>query len=70
MLVCRMVKMAVACQSAGSSGLRVCLQRSLKVLMCCVTEATDRGLKCFVGVKVNKSGLESPACWSSTTMSL
>ena len=73
-LVCRLVKMAAACQSAGSSALRVCFQRSLKFLICCVgflspvAEASDGGLKCFIGVKVNTSGLEGPACWSSTTM--
>ena len=34
-----------------------------------VAEATDRVLKCFVGVKVNVSGVEGIACcWLSTTM--
>ena len=27
-----------------------------------VAEATDGGLKCFVSVEVNVSGLEGPAC--------
>ena len=30
-----------------------------------VAVATDGGLKCFVNVNVNVSGLEGLACWSS-----
>ena len=29
--------------------------------------AIDVGFKCFVEVSVKVSGLEAPACWSSTT---
>ena len=40
-------------------------------MWCClssnVAEATDGGLKCFVGVSVKVSSLEGPGCWSSTT---
>ena len=32
-----------------------------------VAEATDGGLKSFIGVTVKVSGLEDPACWSSMT---
>ena len=32
-----------------------------------VAEATDGGWMCFVGVTVKVSGLQGPACWSSTT---
>ena len=32
-----------------------------------MAEATEGGLKCFVGVSVKVSGLEGLACWSSTT---
>ena len=32
-----------------------------------VAEATDGGLKCFLGINVNVSGLEGPACWLSMT---
>ena len=32
-----------------------------------VAEATDGGLKCFVGVNENVSGLEGSPCWLSTT---
>ena len=32
-----------------------------------VADATNNGLKCFVGINVKVSGLEGPACWSSTT---
>ena len=31
-----------------------------------VTEATNNGLKCFVGFNVKVNGLEGPTCWSST----
>ena len=30
-------------------------------------EAADGGLKCFVSVNVNISGLEGPTCWSLRT---
>ena len=32
-----------------------------------VAKATDGGLKCLIRVSVKVSGLEGPACWSSTT---
>ena len=32
-----------------------------------VAEATDGGLNCFVVVSMKVSGIEGPACWSSTT---
>ena len=32
-----------------------------------VAEASDEGLKCFIGVNVNISGLEGPVCRLSTT---
>ena len=51
-------QLVVACQLVGenSCGVSFCwLQRS-------VAEATDEGLKCFIGFNVNISGLEGPAC--------
>ena len=32
-----------------------------------VAEATDGGVKCFVGVSVKVSPLEGPGCWLSTS---
>ena len=32
-----------------------------------VAEATDRGLKCCIGININISDPEGPACWSSVT---
>ena len=65
--------MVAVCQSVGSLSQTEDFQRRSPDMLCWlsspVPEATDRGLKCFVCVKVNISGLEGPACrWSSIIM--
>ena len=68
-LACELVKMAVLCQSVGSSSQARFLKKLENPDMFCwlsspVAEATDGGLKCL---KVIISGLQDPVCWSSTT---
>ena len=72
-LVCPQVKKVAVCQSVGSSSQTENFRRSLKFLTSWLSSliagATNGGLKCFVGVQVNVSGLEGPACcWPSTTL--
>ena len=63
-LVCRLVTIVVVCQSVDSSSQTEDFQRSIKVLIYCVAflclelRQLIIGLKCFIGVKVNVSGLE------------
>ena len=67
MLACRLVKTAVECLSAGNSSQIEGFQRNLCSLSLPVAEATDGGLKCFVGVNVKLSGLKGPAFWTPMT---
>ena len=73
MLEWRQVKTVVVCQSVSSSSQTENFRKKLESLdiLCWLSsplaEATEGGLKCFVNVKVNVSGLED-SCLSSTTM--
>ena len=70
--MCPQVKTVAVCQSVGCSSQTEDFRTFESPDILCrlslpVTEATDGGLKCFVSVKVNISGLEGPACWLSMT---
>ena len=55
LIACRLVKLAVVCQTVGSLSQTKDLE-SLRVPISCVdfpvVEATDGGLKCFIGVMI------------------
>ena len=68
----RVVKTAAVCRSVDSATLTVDSQgtresRYVVLTFFTCAEATDDGLKCFVGVSVKISGLAGLGCWSSTT---